>query len=60
MLEYRSIKGYDNYLIGNNGKVYNKTTQHDKISTSNHTGKGYLYVDLYKHNRRRRWYDKRN
>lgn len=56
MLEYRTIKGYENYLIGNNGEVYNKKTQHSKRGTSNHSGKGYLYVDLYNLNKRKRIY----
>lgn len=56
MLEYKTIKGYENYLIGNNGEVYNKKTQHSKRATSNHSGKGYLYVDLYNLNKRKRIY----
>lgn len=56
MLEYRTINGFRNYLIGNNGEVYNKQTQYSKRPTSNHSGKGYLYVDLYNGNKRTRKY----
>jgi hypothetical protein len=56
MLEYRTINGFSNYLIGNNGEVYNKQTQYSKRPTSNHSGKGYLYVDLYNGNKRTRKY----
>ena len=56
MLEYRTIKDFSNYLIGNNGEVYNKQTNHRKIPTSNKTGKGYLYVDLYNSNKHARKY----
>lgn len=56
MLEYRTIKDFNNYLIGNNGEVYNKQTNHSKMPTSNKTGKGYLYVDLYNGNKRARKY----
>lgn len=56
MLEYKTVKGFENYLIGNNGEIYNKMTQRSKRPTSNHTGKGYLYVDLYNKGVRRRVY----
>lgn len=56
MLEYKTINGFSNYLIGNNGEVYNKQTQYSKRPTSNHSGKGYLYVDLYNGNKRTRKY----
>lgn len=56
MLEYKTINGFSNYLIGNNGEVYNKQNQHSKRPTSNRYGKGYLYVDLYKDNKRHRQY----
>lgn len=56
MLVYKTISDFDNYLIGNNGEVYNKQTQHSKRPTSNHAGKGYLYVDLYKGNCRKKKY----
>lgn len=56
MIEYRTIKSFENYLIGNNGEVYNKSTQYTKHPTSNHTGKGYLYVDLYKNGIKQRAY----
>lgn len=57
MIEYKTIVGFENYLIGNNGEVYNQTTQKRKKPTSNHCGNGYLYVDLYDgHNKRSRKY----
>lgn len=56
MVEYKRIKDFNNYLIGNNGEVYNTKTQHSKRPTSNNSGKGYLYVDLYNLNKRKRVY----
>ena len=56
MTEYKAIKGYENYLINNNGEVFNKKTQQRKTPISNHSGKGYLYVDLYNLNKRKRVY----
>lgn len=56
MLAYKTINGFENYLIGNNGEVYNKQTQYSKRPTSNHTGKGYLCVDLYNGNKRKKKY----
>ena len=56
MLEYRTINCFINYLICNNGEVYNKQTKYSKRPTSNHSGKGYLYVDLYNGNKRTRKY----
>lgn len=50
------IKGFENYTINEQGAVINMATNHIKISTSNHTGKGYLYVDLYKGGKHKRMY----
>jgi hypothetical protein len=56
MIAYKTINEFSNYLIGNNGEVYNKQTQYSKKPTSNYSGKGYLYVDLYNGNKRKRKY----
>ena len=56
MIAYKTINEFSNYLIGNNSEVYNKQTQYSKKPTSNHSGKGYLYVDLYNGNKRKRKY----
>lgn len=56
MIEYKRIKNFETYFIGNNGEVYNTKTKRRKKPTSNHCGKGYLYVDLYNSNRRKRFY----
>lgn len=50
------IKGFENYLIDENGTIINKNTSCIKIGTSNNIGKGYLYVDLYKNGKRKRFY----
>ena len=50
------IKGFENYLIDESGTIINKNTSCIKIGTSNNTGKGYLYVDLYKNGKRKRFY----
>lgn len=56
MIEFKTIKEFPNYLIGNNGEVYSKVALKAKRQTSNGSGKGYLYVDLYKNNIRKRFY----
>lgn len=55
-IKYAKIKGFENYLIGNNGQVVSLRTMTTKMATSNHYGKGYLYVDLYRNNKRKRVY----
>lgn len=30
MIAYKTINGFSNYFIGNNGEVYNKQTQYSK------------------------------
>ena len=41
------IKDFENYSIGLDGRVINNTTKKLKKTTDNHSGNGYLYVDLY-------------
>lgn len=55
-MEFKTIRGFENYLIGDNGEIYNKKHQRLKRPTSNHSGKGYLYVDLYHNGTRQRCY----
>lgn len=54
-MTYKKIKGYE-YYIGYDGTIINKVTEHEKKPISNHTGKGYLYVDLYKNGKKKRFY----
>lgn len=56
MIEYRVVKGFENYTIGNDGVVINNITGKPKKPTCNHSGKGYFYVDLYNKNIHKRWY----
>lgn len=56
MIEFKTIAEFPNYLIGNNGEVYSKIRLREKRPTSNGSGKGYLYVDLYKNNERKRFF----
>ena len=49
----KQINGYENYAITEEGEVYNISTGMQKKSIDNHSGKGYLYVDLYKDNKRK-------
>lgn len=51
-----TIKNFDSYTITDSGVVTNKRTGHIKRPTSNHYGKGYLYVDLYESGRHGRFY----
>lgn len=51
-----AIKGYENYTVDEHGIVKNINTGHMKIAVSNHTGKGYWYVDLYNKGERTRKY----
>lgn len=50
------IKGFENYAIYPNGTVINVVTGHVKKSTSNNSGKGYYYVDLYNKGIKQRFY----
>lgn len=52
----KTIKDFINYTISDKGIVRNKKTNTIKIGTSNNTGNGYLYVDLYKNNKKTRKY----
>lgn len=51
MVKVKPIKGYPNYIVTSNGKVYNIKTNLEK-SPGKDT-KGYLKVDLYRSGRRR-------
>lgn len=50
------IEGFENYTISDDGIVTNIKTNKNKTGTSNHAGNGYLYVDLYKNNKAKRFY----
>ncbi|MCI9641249.1 MAG: HNH endonuclease [Eubacterium sp.] len=50
------IKDFENYAIYPNGTVVNVTTGHIKKPTSNHSGRGYYYVDLYNNGIKQRFY----
>lgn len=50
------IPNFENYAISLDGRVINNTTKKVKKPTDNHSGKGYLYVDLYKDGKRHRKY----
>lgn len=56
MTEFSEVNGFGNYLISKNGDVINKRSGHLKRPASNHSGKGYLYVDLYNGGKRKRAY----
>lgn len=50
--EWKDIKGYEGfYKISSLGKIMNKTY---KIKTNNLRKDGYMYLDLYKHGKRKR------
>lgn len=50
------IKGFENYSVSTLGKVINNTTGKVKKGTSNYSGKGYLYVDLYNNGKHKKFY----
>lgn len=50
------IKGFENYAISPKGVVFNIQTGNEKIPTDNHSGRGYLYVDLYNGGKRAKRY----
>lgn len=50
------IEGFENYSIDKQGNVFNLITGTFKIPTSNKSGKGYMYVDLYSKGKRKRKY----
>lgn len=52
----RLIPNFENYSITLDGRVINNTTKKCKKLTDNHTGNGYLYVDLYKDGKKHRKY----
>lgn len=51
---FKQIIGFENYSVNENGVVVNTFTNHIKSPCYNNMG--YLFVDLYKHNKRRREY----
>lgn len=51
---FKQIIGFENYSVNENGVVVNTLTNHIKLPCYNN--RGYLFVDLYKHNKRHREY----
>lgn len=49
---YKRIVGFENYAVEENGTVINTVTNHIKTPCDNN--RGYLYVDLYNGNKRKR------
>lgn len=52
----KKIKGFSHYSIDEKGIVINDLTSKIKTPTSNLTGKGYLYIDLWKSGEKYRKY----
>ena len=52
----KPILNFENYAITLDGRIINNTTKKCKKPTDNHSGNGYLYVDLYKDGKRHRKY----
>lgn len=52
----KKIDGFEDYTVSEVGIITNTRTGHIKKPTSNHCGKGYLYVDLYESGRRGRFF----
>lgn len=50
------IPGFENYSITMSGRVINNTTKKCKKPTDNHSGKGYLHVDLYNNGKRKKFF----
>lgn len=50
------IEGFENYTIDRQGNVFNLITGTFKTPTSNKTGKGYMYIDLYSKGKHKRKY----
>lgn len=50
----KPILDFQNYAVSLDGRVINLATGKCKVPTDNHSGKGYLYVDLYKDGKRHR------
>ena len=50
------INGFENYSISPDGVVTNIITGQTKKPTDNHSGRGYLYVDLYSRGNRKRYF----
>lgn len=51
---WKNIKSFPNYIISSYGKIYNTKT--NILLTSRDNGHGYLYVDLYKNSKHKRYY----
>ena len=52
----KKIDGFECYTVSEVGVITNTRTGHKKKPTSNHYGKGYLYVDLHESGRHGRFY----
>ena len=52
----KKIKGFSHYSIDEKGIVINDLTNKIKTPTSNLTGKGYLYIDLWENGKKYRKY----
>ena len=50
------IPNFENYSISMSGRIINNSTKKCKNPSDNHSGKGYLYVDLYNNGKRKRFY----
>jgi hypothetical protein len=53
---FKPIKDFENYMVNENGTIINNQTNQVKVPTSNNAGKGYMYVELWKNNQRKRMY----
>lgn len=52
----KPIPNFENYSITLSGRVINNITGKCKKPSDNHSGKGYLYVDLYSNGKRKRFF----
>lgn len=50
------IDGFENYSITMSGRVINNITKMEKKPSDNHSGNGYMYIDLYNTGKRKRFY----
>lgn len=50
------IEGFPNYAVTRSGKVINVRNGRERIPSNNHTGRGYLYVDLYNRGSHKKFY----
>lgn len=51
----KRIRGFENYTISENGEVINTATGKVKTPSDNHSGNGYLYVDLHNKGTRKKY-----